>query len=129
MTSALINTVVRSWMESVMADPAAIRPKDPDLILRRALEAALINYSRKKDNCFDVACGEFLEDDDGDYYAVAAQPRSTKHRKEIGQLDAVMRIASGQVRRIPKNTYEWKALRLALYPELNGQEDGDEQES
>lgn len=118
MTSALIKTVVRSWLESVMADPAAIRRTDPDVVLKNALEAALINYSRKKENCFDVASGEFL-DHDGDYYAVAAQPRSTKHRKEVALFDAALRIASGEVRRIPKNTYEWKALRLALYPELN----------
>lgn len=118
MTSALINTIVRDWMGTVMADPAAIRRKDPDRVLKEALIAALTNYSRRKGDCFDVAVGEFL-DDDGDYYAVATTPRSTKHRKEITQWDAITRIAGGTVRRITKNSYEWKALRLALYPEMN----------
>lgn len=127
MTSAFINTLVRTWMESVMADPAAIRRKDPDRVLREALEAAVTNYSRRKGDCFDVACGEFI-DDEGEYYAVAAQPRSTSHRKEIAQWDAILRIASGKVRRIPKNTYEWKALRMALYPEkmINAGEEEDD---
>jgi hypothetical protein len=118
--------MVRGWLEAVQADPTAIRPKDPNVVLRNALEAALTNYSRKKDNCLDVAPGEFLEDD-GDYYAVATVPQSTKHRKEISTWDAVLRVASGEARRIPKNTYEWKALRLALYPpEEDKQGDGDE---
>lgn len=127
MTSALINNVVHGWMESVMADPTSIRRNCADVMLKKALEAALNNYSRKKDYCFSVACGEFLEDD-GEYYAVAVQPKSTKHRKEITQWDAVLRVASGSARRIPKNTYEWRALRLALYPELNLTIEGEDDE-
>jgi len=123
MTSPFINSLVRGWLESVQANPAAIRPKDPDRVLRTALEAALVNYSRRKGDCFDVAVGEFLEDD-GDYYAVSSKPESTQHRREIAQWDAILRLAGGRVRRIPRNTYEWKALRLALYPELR--ENGDE---
>jgi len=118
MTSAIINNIVRGWLESVQADPAAFKRKDPDRVLKEALEAALVNYSRRKNDCFDVAAGEFL-DDEGDYYVVSDNPRSTKHRKEIGHWDAVLRLAGGTVRRIPKNSYEWRALKMALYPEMN----------
>ncbi len=121
--NTIITNTVRGWLESVMADPAAFKRKDPDRILREALEAALMNYSRRKGDCFDVEVGEFL-DDDGDYYAVAEIPRSTKHRNEITPYDAVMRLAGGEVRRITKNSYEWAALRLALYPE-DRMEDGE----
>jgi hypothetical protein len=115
-------------MESVMADPTSIRRKDPDRILREALEAAVTNYSRRKGNCFDVACGEFI-DDDGEYYAVSAKPRSTQQRKEISQWDAILRVASGRVRRIPRNTYEWKALRMALYPEERVEDEDEDAET
>ena len=129
MTSNLMKQIVAGWMEAVQADPDAIRRKDPDLVLKHALEAALINYSRKKDNCFELAVGEFL-DEEGEYYSVSARPQSTKHRKEITLYDAVMRVAGGKARRVPKNTYEWRALRLALYPEMNlTMEEDDVQDS
>lgn len=125
MTSRYINAVVRDWMSSVQADPAATGHKNPDRVLREALEAALTNYSRKKGDCFDVGLGEFL-DDEGDYYVVAEKPASTKHRKEIGQWDAILRLSRGEVRRIPKNSYEWRALRLALYPEERVEDSHDQ---
>lgn len=125
MTANLIKTITRGWLESVMANPDAFRRKDPDRVLKEALEAALLNYSRKKDDCFEVDAGDFLESD-GDYCAVAEKPRSSKHRHEITQMDAAMRLAGGGVRRIRKNSYEWKALRMALYPEdREGGDGGD----
>jgi len=127
MTSRYISAIVRDWLSSVRADPAATGQKNPDRVLRIALEAALINYSRKKGDCFDVELGEFL-DDEGDYYVVADKPTSTKHRKEIGQWEAILRLSRGDVRRITKGSYEWVALRLALYPEERA-EGGDAQDS